>query len=146
MSVLSCCKGGVFLFQGLLLLGFFGCSSAFRGQDPHQGEIPMTNMQVAEKVIELALENAAIPYGHGAEATYKEDGDSKENNLSGMIALEFLLKHGYKIVVSSPDQVRGQIKDNDSFIASQGGGNELPEIRIRLDTLYVNLHIQRTKK
>ena len=48
--MLSCLKGRVCLFQGLLLLGFVGCSSAFQGGETNQGEIPISNAQVAEKV------------------------------------------------------------------------------------------------
>ncbi len=122
--MLSCRKGSVCLFQGLLLLGFVGCSSVFQGEKPYTNEIPVSNAQVAQKVIELALENAGIPYGKGTEVSYKVDGDSEEDNLLRIIALEFLLKHGYRVVE----------KKESSPIHSG------TEIRFGLDTLYVNLY------
>ena len=132
--MLSCRKGRVCLFQGLLLLGFIGCSDVFRGVEPYTSEIPVSNAQVAQKVIELALENAGVPHGQGTEVSYKVDGDPRldprldqggvEDNLLGIIALEFLLKHGYRVV-----------ENKDSSPIHSG-----TEIRFSLDTLYVNLY------
>ena len=141
--MLDCRKGRVCLFQGLLLLGFIGCSSVFRGEEPEFriqnsefriNEIPVSNAQVAQKVIELALENAGVPYGKGTlvalqrseneEVSYKVDGDSEEDNLLRIIALEFLLKHGYRV---------SEFRIHNSEFT-------IPVIRFSLDTLYVNLY------
>ena len=137
--MLSCLKGRVCLLQGLLLLGFVGCSSAFQGGETNQGEIPISNAQVAEKVIELSLENAGIPCGHGTIVSCKVDGDSEEDSLLGMIALEFLLKHGYRVVENNDSLVA--LQRSDSLRCNAGETkNEIPEIRFGLDTLYVNLY------
>ena len=124
MNLLSCLKGGVCLFQGLLIFGLAGCSSVFQGEEQYKSEIPLSNVNVGEIVIELALENAGIPRGHGTEVVYKVDKAGKASNLLEIIALEFLLKHGYRIVENK---------------------QSIPEIRFSLDTLYVNLDIKRTK-
>jgi len=124
MNLLSCHKGGVCLFQGLLLFGLAGCSSVFQGKESYRSEMPLSNVNVGEIVIERALENAGIPRGHGTEVFYQVDETSKASNLLEIIALEFLLRHGYRIVENK---------------------KSIPEIRFSLDTLYVNLDIRRTK-
>lgn len=124
MNLLSCLKGWVRLFQGLLLFGLAGCSSVFQGEKPYKSEIPLSNVNVGEIVIERALENAGLPRGHGIEVIYQVDGASKASNLLEIIALEFLLRNGYRIVENK---------------------QPIPKIRFSLDTLYVNLDIKRTK-
>jgi len=147
--MLSCLKGRVCLLQGLLLLGFVGCSSAFQGGETNQGEIPISNAQVAEKVIELSLENAGIPCGHGTIVSCKVDGDSEEDSLLGMIALEFLLKHGYRVVENNDSLVASRYAESEARRVQRSDSlrcnavetkNEIPEIRFGLDTLYVNLY------
>ncbi len=123
MNLLSCYKGGIWFFQGLLLFGLIGCS-IIKVKEPNKNEIPVSNVSVGEIVIEHALENAGIPQGHGTEVVYQVDSDSEASNLLEIIALEFLLKHGYRIAENK---------------------QSITEFRVGLDTLYVNLDIKYTK-
>jgi len=124
MNLSSCLKGRPGLFQGLLLFGLAGCGSVFQGGEPHEIEIPLSNLNVGEIVIERALEKAGIPMGHSTEVVCQVDEASEYGNFLEIVALEFLLGHGYRIVENK---------------------KSIPEIRFSLDTLYVNLNIKRTK-
>ena len=78
---------------------------------------PLSNRQVAERVITCALDSLGIPEGKGFTVHVEVDGTGIGQNILDMAATEFLTKHGYHV----------------------GGKGALPEFRFTVDTLFVNL-------
>ncbi|MFC1541339.1 hypothetical protein ACFL50_02680 [Candidatus Latescibacterota bacterium] len=113
----SCPGCRVCLFLGLLFW-VAGCGSMFQTEEPFHGEIPKANSQIAEIVVESALEKAGIPGGRGFEIRFVVENTGIGSDILEMVIPEFLLEHGY--VVSEKNGL-------------------VPEFRFSVDTLYVNL-------
>jgi hypothetical protein len=98
-----------------------GCGGAFRANEPLSGQIPETNVYVAEHVVKAALENAGIPNGGGAEIRFSVASAGTAQEIIAAVGPEFLLGRGYTITES-----------RDRF-------GQIPECIVSIDTLYVNL-------
>ena len=123
--MLSCLKGRVFILSGLLCLGFIGCGIPNRGMKTVQAPIPPSNIQVEEKVIELALKDLGIPGGGGIEVLCVVGGENKASDMVRIIAPEILLRHGYRIVEKKVS---------------------VPELRFTVDTLHVTLTSEKSRQ
>ena len=94
------------------------CGLPKQGRVPLDEPLPLSNEQVREKILVQAMETFAVPDGMGSEISCSVVGENQKDDLMKIIATEFLLSHGYRIMINNPS---------------------LPEFRVSVDTLYVTL-------
>jgi len=121
MNVFSCLHGRVSRFLLVPAVVCAGCGIPLLPGHDSYGSIPPSNNQVAETVIERALQNLDIPPGRGMEVLYTVEGNGEVTELVDVIAPEFLLDRGFRIT------------EKDDTV---------PEIRFGVDTLYVSLSVE----
>lgn len=121
--MLSCLKGRLVLLSGLVCLGLAGCGIKNPSIHSGHGQFPPTNVQVAEKVIEQALENMGIPEGHGLELLCVVEGDGIVSDMVRIVAPEVFLGKDYVIV------------EKNASVA---------ELRLTVDSLQVTLASEQT--
>lgn len=124
MNLFSCLNGRAYIFLVLITATCNGCSVPLLDDNDFKGTVPPSNIYVAETVIERAFNDLGIHGGRGMEVFYLVDGSGEINELVKVIAPEFLISQGFCIS-----------KKNDA----------IPEIRFSVDTLYINLMVERTK-
>ncbi len=124
MNPVSCRNGRFFIFLAVVSALLCSCSVPFLGKNDNQDGVPPSNKYVAQTVIERAFKDCAIPDGKGMEVSCVIEENGKFHEYMEIIAQEYLTHRGFSVS-----------RESDA----------LPEIRLRIDTLYVNLIPERSK-
>jgi len=124
MSLDSCRNGRFIIFLAVISALLCSCSVPFLSDNDNQDGVPPSNNYVAQTVIERAFKDCAIPDGKGLEVSCVIEESGKIHELMEIVAQEYLTHHGFRV---------------------SGESDTLPGIRLRVDTLYVNLIPERSK-
>lgn len=101
------------------------CSVRSRGSSIGEEPVPVTNRIVAETVIRCAFDDLDLPDGNGTVVRWSLDESPTSHEFAAVIAPEFLLRKGFRITESN---------------------SSIPEIRFTVDTLYVALNYERSRR
>jgi len=95
-------RGLRFVLTGVLLAGMTACATSRVSNDPYRTSLPLSNRQVAERVISQALENLGIPEGNGREVSCRvERTGTAGDPMLDIMAVEFLARRGYRVRTDS---------------------------------------------
>ncbi|MCE5251597.1 hypothetical protein LLG96_15415 [bacterium] len=120
MSVLSCRNGWFIIVVITMTILCAGCGvTKLHGSD-RESQIPPSNRQVAETVLEYALNDLDIPPGGGKEVRCTVEGTGEPAEMAQVMAPEFLLNRGFRLSSRSETEA---------------------EIQISVDTLYIHLSV-----
>lgn len=118
MNSVSCRNGGLFIFLAVVSALLCSCSVPYFGKNDNQDDVPPSNNYVVQTVIERALIDCAIPDGKEMEVSCVIEESGVIHGLMGIVAQEYLVHRGF-------------------VVTSDSGA--LPVIRLRVDTLNINL-------
>lgn len=122
--MLLCLRGGRTILLSMIVVGIAGCGGILNNGIRPPSDLPPSNIQTAETVLLQALETSGIDGGNGSQVMYSVEGRGAEIDLLSAILPEFLLDAGYSVMEK---------------------GISLPEIRFHIDTLFVNLDVERVE-
>lgn len=125
MNPASCRNGRFNIFLAVVSALLCSCSVPFLSDNDNQDGVPPSNNYVAQTIIERAFKDCTIPDGKGMEVSCVIDESGKIHELMEIVAQEYLTHRGFSV---------------------SGDSDTLPGIRLRVDTLYVNLIPERSKK